>query len=91
MFKIFKKIKKSTKAKIQIDPNESLAFRDLLRQSIKITREISGNEILIGVNIDKSKIILDKELCLLLISILKEYCLTDDILNSFEMLRERED
>ena len=85
------RILNNSKQKILVNFNESLTFSDLLRQPIYLTREISGNDILLGLGIKDSKVILDKELCLLLIAVLKEYCLTNDILNSFEMLREKEE
>ena len=93
MFNIFKKKNKAlfNNKNLKANTNENVIFKDLLGQQLQITREISGNEVLFGLGIDKNKAILDKELCFLLISILKEYCLTNDILNSFEMLREKED
>ena len=93
MFNFFKKKPRilNNKKAHTIETDESLAFTDLLRQSVKITREISGNEILIGLKVNDTKLIFDKELCLLLLSVLKEYCLTNDILNSFEMLRDKEE
>ena len=40
--------------------------------------------------IDDKKIILDNELSLLLVSILKEYCMTNDIEQSLEVFKEKE-
>ena len=91
MFNIFKKkpkpIKKLKQAKVK--ENQALVFKDLLDQDIKITREVDGHNILIGVTVDDKKVILDDELCVLLLSVLKEYCMTKDIVNSLEVLEEK--
>ena len=92
MFHIFKKKPKAIKKlkQIELQENQALAFKDLLRQEINITREIDGHNILLGIAIDDKKIILDQELSVLLLSVLKEYCMTKDIKNSLALLKEGE-
>lgn len=91
MFNIFKKkpkaVKKLKQAKIK--ENQSLIFKDLLNQEVSITREIDGHNILLGLNIKDEKVILDQELSVLLLSVLKEYCMTKDIEQSLSILNDK--
>ena len=91
MFNIFKKklkiIKKLKQAKIK--ENQLLIFKDLLNQEVSITRKLDGHNILLGLNIKDEKVILDQELCVLLLSVLKEYCLTNDIEQSLSILNDK--
>lgn len=91
MFNIFKKKPKAIKKLKQkaIKENQAIQFTDLLKQQITITRELDGRNILLGLHIDDKKIILDNELSLLLVSILKEYCMTNDIEQSLEVFNEK--
>lgn len=91
MFNLFKKkpkaVKKLKQNKITLD--KAINFKDLVNNKVVITRELDGNNILLGINVDNKKIILDTELSLLLLSILKEYCMTNDIEQSLDTLTSK--
>lgn len=91
MFNLFKKkpkaIKKLKQNKVTLD--KAINFKDLVNNKISITRELDGNSILLGINIDDKKIILDNELSLLVLSVLKEYCMTNDIEQSLDVLTNK--
>ena len=82
--------KKATESIKSTDLMESLTFNDLLEHPLVITREPSGNNLFLGLQVGDKKVILDGELCVLLMSVLKEYCMTNDIKNSLEMVKEKE-
>ena len=91
MFNLFKKKSKVIKKlkNKKISDNQSITFTDLLKQPIIISREVDGHNILLGLGIDDKKVILDQELCVLLLSVLKEYCMTNDIENTLDILNEK--
>ena len=91
MFNLFKKkskiIKKLKTQKIK--ENQALVFKDVLGQSIKLIRKLDGHSILLGLEIDDKQIVIDQELSIVLLSILKEYCMTNDIENSLALGEEK--
>ena len=93
MFNFFKNIftKKVTSTKNINNNNNNLqiTFQDRKLQQINIKIQPSGNETVLIIKENKSKveIALDRELSLIVASILQEYATTDNINKTIELIK----
>lgn len=85
---IFTKKVKSTK-NINNNKNLQITFQDRKLQQINIKIQPSGNETVLIIRENKSKveIALDRELSLIVASILQEYATTDNINKTIELIK----
>lgn len=95
MFNFFKNIftKKSKDTKnLSDNTNLQITFQDRKLQQINIKLQPSGNETVLIIKENKSKveIALDRELSLIVASILQEYATTNNINKTIELIK-RED
>ena len=95
MFNFFKNIftKKSKNTKnLSDNTNLQITFQDRKLQQINIKLQPSGNETVLIIKENKSKveIALDRELSLIVASILQEYATTNNINKTIELIK-RED
>lgn len=95
MFNFFKKVftKKVTSTEnINNNKNLQITFQDRKLQQINIKLQPSGNETVLIIKENKSKveIALDRELSLIVASILQEYATTNNINKTIELIK-RED
>lgn len=92
MFNFFKNIftKKSKNTKnLSDNTNLQITFQDRKLQQINIKLQPSGNETVLIIKENKSKveIALDRELSLIVASILQEYAATNNINKTIELIK----